>query len=331
VILGEGITDSRIVSRFKTIESECSHRHDSKYTYNKSVFLGMGVPFVILCPFHGEFKQTPYNHGTRGLGCKKCADVLNASNRTIPKLDAVKMSKKVHGENTFDYGLKNKLHYTNMHTKWKLTCNKCGFYFEQLPSNNIHSKHGCPRCAKLGRVVPLEDLIERSKEIHGESTFDYSGIEESKYTNTRSEWNLTCNKCGYVFKQTANRNVSGKRGCARCARNRSKYWIYKDKPTTLYYVKISDCYKIGLTQTSVKQRYSKELSENLDIKPIHEWYFEDGYCAYLIEQHVLELTAKYHVQKSKSPIKSGWTEIRTVDIQPEIIYCMTNQTTSLKY
>jgi len=330
VILSERVTDSRVVSRFKTIESECTHHHNSKYTYDKSVFLGMGKLFVVTCPVHGDFKQTPYNHSTRGLGCKKCANVLNASKRNISESDAIKKSQNVHGYGAFDYGLKNKLNYTNMSTKWNITCNKCDLYFEQLPSNNIHSKHGCPKCAKQDRLVPLVDMIERSKEIHGKTTFNYSKIKESNYKNILSTWKLTCNICGYEFEQTVTRNVLEKRGCNKCARNRTKYQIYKNKPTTLYYIKIDDCYKIGLTQTSIKQRYSKELTENLDIEPIQEWYFEDGYCAYLIEQRVLELTTKNRTTKSKSPIKSGWTEIRTVDILPEIIYCMTNQTT-LKY
>lgn len=45
--------------------------HDNKYDYSKVEYISVGIPVIIICPKHGEFKQTPYVH-MKGCGCPKC-------------------------------------------------------------------------------------------------------------------------------------------------------------------------------------------------------------------------------------------------------------------
>ena len=45
--------------------------HDNKYDYSKVEYTNIETPVTIICPKHGEFKQTPYVH-MKGCGCPKC-------------------------------------------------------------------------------------------------------------------------------------------------------------------------------------------------------------------------------------------------------------------
>lgn len=48
--------------------------HGNKYDYSKFVYKGIITKSIIICPKHGEFKQTPSAHGA-GNGCKKCNNI----------------------------------------------------------------------------------------------------------------------------------------------------------------------------------------------------------------------------------------------------------------
>jgi len=45
--------------------------HGDKYNYSKSVYTGTDNKVIIICPKHGEFEQTSYNH-LKGSGCAAC-------------------------------------------------------------------------------------------------------------------------------------------------------------------------------------------------------------------------------------------------------------------
>ena len=47
--------------------------HSNKYNYDKVEYENDNKGVIIICPIHGEFKQTPNIH-LRGSGCEKCSD-----------------------------------------------------------------------------------------------------------------------------------------------------------------------------------------------------------------------------------------------------------------
>lgn len=47
--------------------------HDYKYNYSLTNLIDYKKPVTIICPIHGEFKQTPSGH-LQSKGCKKCGD-----------------------------------------------------------------------------------------------------------------------------------------------------------------------------------------------------------------------------------------------------------------
>jgi hypothetical protein len=46
--------------------------HANKYNYSKSLYTSHYAKIIIVCPEHGEFEQTAYNH-LKGRGCPSCA------------------------------------------------------------------------------------------------------------------------------------------------------------------------------------------------------------------------------------------------------------------
>ena len=106
--------------------------------------------------------------------------------------------------------------------------------------------------------------------------------------------------------------------CRNCANGANSYTRYKSKRTKLYYIKVDDMYKIGLTQTEVNKRYYKEINNGINIQPIREWVFTDGYEAYKLEQKVLRLFNHLQYTGKKVLINGGNTELFSSDILEEI-------------
>ncbi len=54
---------------------ESSSIHNNKFDYSKFLYLNANSKGVIICPIHGEFKQTPHSH-LYGQGCPKCKNLI---------------------------------------------------------------------------------------------------------------------------------------------------------------------------------------------------------------------------------------------------------------
>jgi len=106
------------------------------------------------------------------------------------------------------------------------------------------------------------------------------------YKGIQEEVIIHCNTYNKDFNQTPDHHKRGS-GCTHCAIDNHRYHninTYKNRPTTLYYIEFNGLYKIGLTMKSIKQRYSSELKQRLNINIIKEWNFNDGSIAYRLEQ-----------------------------------------------
>lgn len=61
--------------------------HKGKYNYSLSKFTKMFNKIIIICPKHGEFKQTPANHINNNQGCPAC--MVNKSKKEELWLDSI--------------------------------------------------------------------------------------------------------------------------------------------------------------------------------------------------------------------------------------------------
>ena len=175
--------------------------HGNKYNYSKVVYKGCDKKVCIICPIHGEFWQTPYNHINKGCGCSKCKRC-----KKLTTEEFIERAKKIHG-NKYDY---SKVEYVNNHTKVCIICPIHGEFWQQ-PNNHLQGK-SCPKCSKKGIKYTLDEFIEMSNVIHN-GKYDYSKVE---YVNSATKVCIICPIHG-EFWQTPSEHLVGY-GCSRCVR-----------------------------------------------------------------------------------------------------------------
>lgn len=274
--------------------------HGTTYSYEKANYIKWNEKVTIICSIHGQFEQRPNGH-LSGKGCDKCARELSAKQRTLTTEEFIFKSNQVHNY-TYDY---SKAIYENANKKVIITCKLHGDW-EQKPGNHLSNK-GCPICA--GNITfTKEQFIEKAIETHG-IKYDYS---KAKYINSQTNVTIICPEHG-EFSQRANHHLSGS-GCSEC--NESNGGFRTTKPGILYYLEINngEAYKIGITNHSVKKRYSP--LELKSIKILREWYYENGQDAYNEEQRILKKYRKYKYTKGKL-LLTGNTELFNTNILEE--------------
>ena len=217
-----------------------------------------------------------------------------------------------HGD-LYDYKL---VKYKNIRTHVDIICRKHGI-FSQTPK--LHFKgNGCPTCG-LNRPLRYteQEILKLFNETHGD-LYDYSQV---VYKGSKVNVDIICRKHG-IFSQMPYNHFHRGDGCRKCADEKSIAYhtrgSYTGKPTTLYYVKITTLkdnkivYKIGLTQTSVKRRFTGE--NNVKIEIISTWNYPLGEEAFNKEQEILNEYATDLYCGDRILIRGGNTELFTKDV-----------------
>ncbi len=179
--------------------------------------------------------------------------------------------------------------------------------FEDLANHHSTGK-GCSKCSDVKggkkRTIKQTDLIKRFDEKHS-NKYDYSLV---VYTIMKDKITIICPNHG-MFEQTPDNHVQGQ-GCPKCGLESARYKMYKDKRTILYYIRIGDVYKIGVTKSSVKDRFRKD---DIVYEIIAEKIFDDGIEALQMEQGIIQMYSKDRYQ-GIPVIKVGHTECFSTDI-----------------
>lgn len=186
------LTTEKIIEKFKI-------SHGDKYDYSLVNYINSHTKVKIVCPKHGVFEQSPYNHIGLKQGCPECN-----GNKKMNTVDFVRKSKNIHG-NKYDYSL---VEYKNSHTKVKIICPKHGL-FEQKPNAHLQ-RCGCLKCSGKN-LKTNDDFINLSKKVHGDE-YDYSLV---NYKNGKTKVKIICHKHG-IFEQTPDLHTNRKHGCPIC-------------------------------------------------------------------------------------------------------------------
>ena len=192
--------------------------------------------------------------------------------------------------------------YINSRSKVIIKCIKCNTEFEQKATNHLQGQ-GCPICNKKNTKLTQEEFVTRCINIHG-TTYDYSKV---NLINLRSKIDIGCNICNMTFSQRAKTHLDGS-GCPKCNNHSFRY----DLPATMYYVKLNagEAYKIGITNSTVKRRFSADSLIKVDI--IKEWQYATGKEAYIAEQKILREFNMY--RHNLSILINGNTELFNKDV-----------------
>jgi hypothetical protein len=273
--------------------------HGDTYDYCEVDYKKQRVKVIIRCYNHGRFSQTPKEH-ISGKGCVKCGNERTGKISKKTHIAFVNDAKITHG-NRYEYSDSK---YINQKVKISILCKIHGA-FTQSPKDHI-SGNGCPKCGIVKstdkRTKTKSKFINDAVSRHG-SKYSYSNVD---YVNSITKVDIICNLHG-VFSQYPSDHLSGK-GCRSCANG----GFDPNKSATLYYLKIynGEAYKIGVTNKSVKERFSNKDLENIQV--IEKWQFPLGKDAYAKEQEILKMYKKHKYEGSL--LESGNTELFKHDV-----------------
>lgn len=189
-----GLSKDEFVKKAKLV-------HGDRYNYDNVNYTNNKVKVCIVCPEHGEFRQTPSDH-LKGRGCPICWRKKKTTETYIEQV------KKIHG----DKYIYDKIEYAGSHKKICVICPKHGEFF--IRADAFLSGQGCPGCksetVKEKQKKSTEQFIDDARKIHGDK-YDYSKVE---YVNARTKVCIICPEHG-EFLQTPNLHLCG-RGCSFC-------------------------------------------------------------------------------------------------------------------
>jgi very-short-patch-repair endonuclease len=145
----------------KTMESfltEAKKKHGDKYDYTKSVYINQRTKMIIICPKHGEFKQTPDSHLNQNAGCKRCGSIKSNFSKKKTINQFIKEAKIVHGDKyTYDINTS----FKNVYETVKITCIKHG-EFKQVAREHLRGC-GCPKCKESYGERKITQFLEKNK------------------------------------------------------------------------------------------------------------------------------------------------------------------------
>jgi len=185
--------------------NDSNKKYNNKFNYEKFIFINVDEKGIIICPNHGEFKQSPYIHLKSNYGCKECAGFKK---RDIAIF--IDEANKIHNSK-YDYSLSI---FKNMKTKIIILCSEHG-KFEQTPNSHIYKKSGCPYCKNnLLSFKNSSNIEEFSKKANFIHNFRYS-YTYSDYINNNTKIKILCNRCNKIFEKCPNDHLCGQ-GCKDC-------------------------------------------------------------------------------------------------------------------
>lgn len=323
-----------------------------KYDYSLVDYKNIDTHVVLICPKHGQFKITPYNH-LKGVGCKKCSD----ENRPIrvwtdDKIESI-FSEKGYKVLSINRRLcktplievicpknhKSKIGLHNFTTR-SLSTSCCG----QCARNAKHANDF------IKTEFAKEDYILTGEYINSTTPVSFICPFGHSHKISYHSWKSghRCGKCagtvktlesevesnltsenyqylgGYIDRETPFRFLcpAGHAWTMRydswCSGSRcpkcANYGFQPSKPGILYYVRF-DTDIIPLYKIGITNLSVNErfVREKTPYKILAEYKFDDGGMAYAKEQEILN-TYKAFKYSGDPLLHSGNTECFTKDV-----------------
>lgn len=196
----------RAIARKKVLQ-KAKELHKNKYDYSRVVFVNVSDKVEILCPIHGSFWQSLYDHTTRGAGCPTCA---GEGNKFYLK-DFVAKASAVHG-NQYDY---SKVQYETNTSMVTITCPKHGDFIQRAASHLAGCK--CKKCKTEETRLSTDTFVHNARLIH-EDRYDYSKV---VYHSNKKPVEIVCPIHG-SFWQQPNNHISSRCGCRACMESKGE-------------------------------------------------------------------------------------------------------------
>ena len=205
--------------------------------------------------------------------------------------------------------------FINARTPMLITCPEHGDFLQR--SRDHKRGKGCRVCFvernALNRTKDAKVLIEELRKI---DKYIYPKISEDEIIKSHDRIFVQCSTCGKGHTPKVYNILSGHSGCSGCRYSKSSWTSdrYKGKKTLLYYVRIGDLYKVGLTRKTVASRFYKELQAGFDIEVIFTIEYVNGEEAFKEEQRILQEYSIFRYKGDKMLINGGNSELLTTDV-----------------
>jgi Protein of unknown function (DUF723) len=273
-----------------------------KFDYSLIEYVNAKTLVKIVCPVHGVYEQTPDKHLQSTHGCSKCSLELKSK----PKRRVCKKRKtdEVYCKLDTKHDLAGTTHHFNLNSVL-IDCPVHGKE-ETTRAKLANRVYSCSKCSQLNRdskrTHDTERVLKEFNDIHGEYSYDLTN-----YKYKQSLITVFCKKHG-EFRLRATKHLSGQ-GCSKCnieqlvksgklAGGYNFETIYNSygltKPCTLYYLKVGNHYKIGIS-TNFKQRLKSIKSSSKKSVDILCKIDTTLYDAWLTEDFILRLFDDYRV------------------------------------
>lgn len=207
--------ESRRLSRKEVLE-RVNKIHNFKYGYDKYNGEKLSEETIIICPIHGEFRQTMRKH-LMGSGCPKCANERRSANQRKNLSTVIEQCKEVHS-NKYRYALD--FEYINNKSRLHAVCPIHGDFWQEINSH-LHGE-GCPICGKdevKNKLRKDKDfMVNRAREVHG----DRYSYDNFNYVNWHTKGTVTCPIHGDFLVTPLNHITNGS-GCPKCSHPISKW------------------------------------------------------------------------------------------------------------
>ena len=191
----------------KQFISEAIRVHKNHYDYSNVSYENAKTNIKIICPKHGEFRQTPNSH-LSGMGCRACGYISVSNKNSSNSSEFIRRARLIHIDK-YDY---NEVNYKNAKTNVKIICPEHG-EFVQTPDSHLRG-HGCSTCAndRIRRKLTKDtkQFISEAINVHGDK-YEYGSVE---YEHTNIGVRIICSEHG-LFNQTPMKHLQGQ-GCPIC-------------------------------------------------------------------------------------------------------------------
>lgn len=194
--------------------------HRGQYDYSLVGYKNHYTTVTVVCLDHGPFKCMPTLH-LKGNGCTLCQNFNSF----------VEKARSLYGDK-FDY---DKSTYVNNKSKVRITCRSHGDFWilpgeltRQRADTGIQPR--CPVCHFESRRLSLEEVIKKSKKIHG-SAYGYDKLILGQTLKERAIF--YCIKCLAYFTQKPSDHLRGS-GCPKCCESKHERLITLWLQTTEY-------------------------------------------------------------------------------------------------
>jgi hypothetical protein len=279
---------------------------DSKFDYEQFEYVNAKTKSIVVCPIHGAFEQSPDKHLNSKYGCYACAKKESAVGRK-PTCQRESVSKEDYLQRFRDkYSDKFMLDLSDYKSLTEGTVKLvCAAHGETTynPRSLLISKHGCKDCARdwidESKAKPYEEFLSKVNDLF-DGFYSYSKENEASYKDRKSIIEVICPKHG-AFKKKAQKHLSGQ-GCFQCRieklvedgrlpggysdklfKTNSRL---KEKTGYVYYLKVGNLYKIGIT-TDLNSRLRSIKSESKKNVEVIDTLETSLFNAYQLEQFIL--------------------------------------------